>query len=212
MTEQSQAALPPYLTQDELVSISLKYPEINFDSVVQPESSPHRQTKDNKKQEASPQDKTAIQASHSSPLSQHEDHDTDESRITCSTAQTTPLKHLMFRDNTQQRNVYANYLNYVHDSDLPDTTKSYLRSLASQMIRVGIRLRVVYYQGTEDGHDGNLLNDLARLNSLLHCSIRNCSDQTSTIKWLCELANFAIVPTDIALWTMYRQRSALVTK
>lgn len=185
------------MTEQELLSISMKYPEINFDAV----------------HDASPEAKSTAHTADTSPSSQH-DQDTDESRVDCSTAHTTPIKHLMFGDDTSQSNLYAEFVNEVHSSDLPDVTKSYLHSLGSEICKIGIKLSNVYNNGSVDDEEAARSIDIriAELVKVLQQSSKNCSNQVSTIEWLTELAAFTIVPTDIALWAMYRQRAALITK
>lgn len=201
------------LTESELLSIASKYPEINFDSTTETmtASSEQDECKDSP-DDASPDAKTTANVNSSPPSSHHDEHDTDESRITCSTARTTPLKHIAFMEDSQPYNPYADYLNVVNNCDLPDVTKSYFRSVAGEMVNIGNKLQGVYQDREPEGGLDALVEQITKLNRMIMESTKNCNDQADTIAWMVELAPFTIVPTDIALWSTYRQRAALIIK
>jgi hypothetical protein len=214
MATSTPGATPSTLTQEELLSISLRYPEINFDSIDATMGTAATKASENDSMSrTSPEANSAPDSVESSPSSHH-DQDNDESRITDSTARTTPLKHLMFREPVPQTNPYKEYLGEVDRSDLPNATKSYLRCLASEMVRIGALLHDSFENDSDASEESNkpIHEGMSRLVKMMQTSANNCNDQTSTITWLTELAIFAVVPTDVALWSVYRQRVILTTK
>lgn len=210
--------LPPLgFTERELFSIYLKYSEIDFDA----DAAECHAASVHSKQEAqtaapsnnsSPEQRVG-KAVDSSPASHHDhDHDHDSSRLTDSTTHTTPLKHLMMRDERRSQTEYTQFMADLEVSDLPPDVVTYLKSLASQVVEIGGHLQ--HYQDQEDQEEAEdvIIEEAGQLMQLLESSTQNCSGQVANTEWVKELAVFTFTPTDVALWSNYRQRMDLVTR
>lgn len=204
------------LTERELFTIFMKYSEGDVDSLpaeddTSKQSTSSRDDRPSTSDGGSLLQRKMAQGADSSPNSQHE-LEYDSSQMTCSTTHTTPLKHLMMRNHARQQTQYTEFVAACSDCDLPEVTKSYFKSLASQIVQIGGLLQ--HFAAREDKEEAEeaILDGTEVLTRLLESSGNNCSDQLANIKWLQELALFQIVPTDVALWSIYRQRVQLVSK
>lgn len=205
------------LTERELFTIFMKYSDSDIDpELAQAQSQNQLTVKKNDRPTTSDGQRPleqpgAAEGLDSSPESQNE-REHDSSQMTCSTAHTTPLKHWMMRNQARQQTQYAEFVTACTDCDLPDATKSYLKSLAAQVVEIGGMLQnFVACEDREEAED-ILLGDAEVLIRLLQSSSNNCSGQIANISWLQELVAFSVVPTDMALWSNYRQRVGLVTR
>lgn len=208
--------LPPLgFTERDLFTIFLKYSESDPKDETATDCQQQASSKDNERPATadahhSPQEK-ATEGVGSSPASHHE-QDYDSSQMTCSTTHTTPLKHWMMRNEPHRPTPYINFVAGVSDCDLPSNTKDYFISLASQIVQIGGLLQGVQAHRDQEEVDDAILDEAGVLLPLLESSSKNCSDQVANIKWVEELAAFRLIPTDVALWSNYRQRVELVTR
>ena len=175
-------------TERQLFSLYVQYPEINFDpesTRMEPESSDH----------------------FSSPASNTVDRDELASvQESNSTRNTTPLKHDMFRTETAEEDEYAMYCKHLARCDLPSQTVEYLSKIGSSIIPLGrCVLAGDLPSDTESDIDNVLLPQLRR-------STHKIQEQIDTIDYVTELTPFNVVPTDVSLWSTYRQRTSLISK
>lgn len=214
--------LPPLgFTERELFSIYLKYSEIDFDAdaaEIHASKVHNQQHVQNavSSNHSSPEQKDG-EGVDSSPASHHghdHDHDHDSSRLTDSTTHTTPLKHLMMRDERRSRTEYTQFLADLDVGDLLPDLLTYLKSLASQIVEIGGHLQ--HYQDQDQGNQEEaedvIIEAAGQLMQLIESSTQNCSGQVANIEWVKELAAFTFTPTDVALWSNYRQRMDSVTR
>jgi hypothetical protein len=177
------------LNERELFSLYVQYPEINFD----PEST--QKNPEPTEQFSSPGSNTA------------ERDDIDSVQMSNSTRHTTPLKHDLFCAATSSDDEYAIFCSQLRHCDLPSQTVQYFKSMGSRVVQIGRCLT------TEEGIQASAVIETTKtlLPQLQHSS-NKVSEQMDTIAYITELAPFSIVPTDVSLWSNYRQRASLITK
>lgn len=177
------------LTERELFSLYAQYPEIDFE----PES--HQ--------------KMAKSNEHFSPPASNNGERDELASVEASnsTRHTTPLKHDMFAADTGDGDEYNSFRSGLQRCDLPAQTTRYLRSIGSAFAQLG--RCIIADDGDEPAHAIETVGGL--LPQLQH-STSKIKEQIATIDYITELAPFSIFPTDISLWSNYRQRAALISE
>lgn len=208
--------MPPLgFTERELFSIYMKYSESSPEPNPQPVVT-HSQEENLEGERVASTDhhsprQRPVAGVGSSPMS-HNDNDHDSSQMTCSTTHTTPLKHWMMRDEVRPQTQDFEILADLSACDLPHDLVTYLRSLASQIVEIGGYVQTHRRRGDKEGAEEIIFEEIGVLMQLLESSIKNCSDQIDNINWIKGLAAFTLVPTDMALRSLYRQRAELVAR
>ena len=177
------------LTERELFSLYAQYPEIDFN----PES---------------PQKMAAFSEHFSSPASNTGNCDEFTSvEASNSTRHTTPVKHDMFEADTDDGDEYTSFCSHLQRCDLPPQTTRYLKSIGSACTHLGCCII------NEDvGEPAHITETVDSLLPQLQYSSSRIKEEIATIDYITELASFNIFPTDISLWSNYRQRAALVSE
>ena len=177
------------LTERELFSLYVQYPEIDFDS----EST-----------------RTLAEPSEhfSSPASNTGERDELASvEVSNSTRHTTPLKHDVLDADTSDGDEYTVFCTHLQRCDLPDHTVRYLRGIGSAFAQLG------RYILAEDGGQPAFAKEIGgALLPRLQRSTSKVKEQIATIDYIIELAPFNIFPTDISLWSNYGQRASLISE
>ena len=177
------------LTERELFSLYAQYPEIDFD----PE----------------PPQKMAAFSEHFSSLASNTGNCDELTSVKASdsTRHTTPVKHDMFETGTDDGNEYTSFCSHLQRCDLPPQTTRYLKSIGSAFTHLGRCM--ITEEGGEPAHITETVDSL--LPQLQHSS-STIKEQIATIDYITELAPFNIFPTDISLWSNYRQRAVLISE
>lgn len=182
------------MTERELFSLYAQYPEIDFD----PECC----------------QKTADSSQHfSSPASNAGERDEiDSVQASDSTRHTTPLRHDLFTAISANDNEYSLFCSKLRNCDLPPETVRYFRQIGSQFIQLG-RLLMTHNTSNAVRRSEDPVREIANiLLPQLEQSTTKVQQQIETIAFITEFAPFNILPTDISLWSNYKQRAFLICK
>lgn len=175
-------------TERELFSLYARYPEINFES-------------------DSTEKLPEYVEQFSSPASNAEDPDEiDSFQASSSTRHTTPLKHDLFSVSDDE---YTAFCKQLRNCDLPSATVQYLNTLSSQILQMSRNLDRVL---ADAGILGFVTQVCDGLVDQFKDSANNINEQLQSIAFLTELVPFNIIPTDVSLWSNYKQRASLVSK
>ena len=176
-------------TERELFSLYAQYPEIDFD----PEST---------------QKLPETSSEHfSSPASNTGERDEAASaQASNSTRHTTPLKHDILNTNASDGDEYTVFCRQLRRCDLPPQAVQSLDSIGARFVQLGQAIM-------SGGRQSSIATEISSsLLPQLQQSAYKIKEQIDTIDYITELAPFNISPTDISLWSNYRQRASLITK
>ena len=193
-------------------SIFLKYPDIDYNPEYEKMDEPGPTIHFSSPMSKTLDDGPGPALHFSSPASYaHHHDDTDSASRSNSTPHTTPSRLGEFEDIAVAPDEYQEYLRQLQAADLPETAIQYYRSLANQILQIAYHLqpKTLYLSETTTQ---NILRDSSKLLNQLQQSSRVISDQISAINHITSLASFTITPTDLALYSIYRQRASLILK
>ena len=196
------------LTDKEHFSIFVQYPDLDFDPEA--ETTPDKMHK----QSSSPDSNMAEHGykHSSSPKSRPAEHEEGDSFLaSSSTAHTTPSRHPMFASISPQADEYTTYKTLLSKTDLPSVTIDYFNSLGQQVVNLGSLVQHLPQDPFSPEFDLTVKRS-AHLHSQLTTSLKSTITQISTIESLLILQTFIITPTDLSVWSIYRQRIQLITK
>ena len=198
------------LTDKEHFSLFVHYPDLDFD--------PEAETNADKMHKHHPShdaNDAGYSYSHfSSPESNLTEHEESESFLTSSsTTHTTPSRHPTFGASSSHADEYTSYNVLLSKSDLPSVTVDYFENLGQQVVHLGSLVQhLSQRQDPFSLEFDSIVKHSAWLHSQLASSHKSTTAQISTIESLLLLRTFAITPTDLSVWSIYRQRIQLITK
>ncbi len=176
-------------TERELFSLYAQHPEINFD----PKST----------------QKMAESSAHFSSPASNTGHGDELASVEASnsTRHTTPLKHDIYNTGVSDEDDYTAFCTLLEDCDLPPQTLQYLKSIGSRFAHLGRCLIAEH-----DVQPGLVTGITSSLLPQLQHSAYKIKEQMDTVEFVANLASFNIFPTDVSLWSNYRQRATLISK
>ena len=201
--------LPLGYTEKSDFSIFLKYPDIDFDPEVEKMDGPGPTIHASSSPSHVIEDGPGPAIHFSSPLSHPHDDGTDSASRSNSTPHTTPTRLEDFPEEDAPSTEYDEYLKKLNQADLPPQTIDYFHSLASQILQIAryLQPRTLYLSNTTTT---DILTASTPLLSQLDHSLQTIRNQLSSIAHILSLAPFAMTPTDLALYSIYKQRSSLI--